>query len=151
TAAVWAGEYQGLGLRDLATGAERRRFLGSSHHSECSLTLTPDGSMLAVAGGEGPLRVWDVKTGQPVPGWKGDVHGPRAITCSSDGRLLATAGHDGVALWDVLTRRQFQKLDGHLGEVRAVAFSPDATTLASGGADGTIVVWDLTGRLKDGR
>jgi WD40 repeat protein len=151
TAVAWAGNYQGLGLRDLKTGEERRRYHGSGHHTECGLALTPDSSLLITTGSGGPLHVWEVKTGQPAAGWPREVRGPRAVTCSPDGRLIAMGSYQGAALWDVLTRRKFRDLHGHRGEVRAVAFSPDGTTLATGGADGTVVVWDLTGCLKDGR
>src|SRR4029078_2380813 len=73
-----------------------------------SLAFSPDGSLIAVAGGEPPeVELWDSHSFERV-----DVlrpAGPRYITqalFSPDGATLAGVGFDGVVhLWDGRTRR----------------------------------------------
>jgi WD40 repeat protein len=76
------------------------------------------------------------------------------LAFSADGRSLATGGEDGtVGVWEAASgtlRRQFA---GHLGPVTAIAFSPDGALLVSGArtVDSTLLVWDVTGRLREER
>jgi WD40 repeat protein/tRNA A-37 threonylcarbamoyl transferase component Bud32 len=95
--------------------------------------------------GEG--RLWDTATGKELG--KPLIHkgGVSALAFSPDGKRLATASADGVALlWDTATGRQISKPLLHLGPIWTVAFSPDGRTLATGGA--TIKVDRITGQMR---
>src|SRR5262249_25848087 len=144
-------EYQGLGLRDLADGRDVFGYAGSHHHTSAGLALSPDGELLAVAEGNNLVRLWSVASGKTRGGWPSEVHSLAVAAFSPGGRLLAVAGHDGVQLWDVLTRQRFPVWRGHQGAVKALAFAPDSTVLATAACDGTVLVWDITGRLDNGR
>ncbi|KAK6514630.1 hypothetical protein TWF281_004828 [Arthrobotrys megalospora] len=66
-----------------------------------------------------------------------------AISFSSDGKLLASAGSDGrIRLWSAVTGELTHILEGHADSVSIVAFSPDDTILLSATAFGTIELWD---------
>jgi len=74
---------------------------------------------------------------------EGHASGVQAMAFSSDGKLLATGGHDqSVRVWNLATEALVHTLHSHGSCVHAVAFSPDGSRLAGGSPDGTVKLWD---------
>lgn len=67
---------------------------------------------------------------------------------SPDGRLVVTAGRDGMArVWDARTGQGVAELSGHTRDVDVAEFSPDGERILTSAGDGTARVWDArTGR-----
>ena len=112
-----------------------------------------DGSLLVTAGGEsllyrpGDVFVWK-SDGSRVGELSGHPTAVWAVDVSSDGKLAATAGYDGlVKVWDLQSRKLKADLKQHKGWVRSLAFSPDGARLASAGEDGKVFLWNT----KDGK
>jgi len=116
-----------------------------------SVTVSPDGSLVAAAAGEGGVRLYDASTGRliRVIGETGD----RSVVFSPDGKLLTAAGFHMdklVSLWDVATGKRLQTFTGQTEwEADATAISPDGKLLASTATDKQILVWEIaTGELR---
>ena len=114
---------------------------------------TPDrqGSLLASAGTNGVIRLWDLTTGrpsgQPLIGHTGMARALAAVPMPDGQTFLASAGHDGtVRLWDPSSCREiFSPMTGHVGPVSALAAVPMAggqTLLASASLDTTLRLWN---------
>lgn len=149
---AWASCEEYLGIRDLATGADRHTFKDARFTHDIVLAFSPDGAILAATGNHAPVSFWDVATGRKLSEWKKDEDtSTRGLAFSPDGTLVAAAVEREVRLWDLRVGKEVRRFTGHQGEVNAVAFAPDGQVLVSASDDGTLLVWDTTGRLQDGR
>lgn len=156
--------YHSLQLWDVDTG--KRMFALEGHTGEItSVAFSPDGSLLASAGGE--LILWDVSARQMMAQLNESVaqgvykHGA-AYSCafnSAGTRLLAShydfeerksprdriADYGILKLWDVESRqvvRSFARHDNRI--VRVCAFDPtDEIALSAGFDAGSIRGWDV--------
>jgi WD40 repeat protein len=126
-----------------APAAKPEVFLQLGHSNTIqAISFSPDGSLLASAGKDGTLKIWDVGAQRELRTLNRTV----PIDCvafSPDGKTLATGGQDGtVVLWEVSTGRTLRELNAHSRAVKAITFSADGQTLATGSDDHTIKLWD---------
>jgi WD40 repeat protein len=119
-----------------------------------AVSLSPDHHLLAVAGADGTLRLWDVaRPGRPVlvgaPLLAADRQKPLyAVAFSPDGSLLAAAGAGKtVMLWDMRAPGRPAELgsplSGPASTIYSLAFSDRGPLLAAGSADKTVRLWSL--------
>jgi hypothetical protein len=137
-------------LWDAATGTERRRLEGPGHGS-IAVAFSPDGLTLAAGSSDGAVHLWDVATGSERRRLEGPRGGVGFVAFSPDGRSLASGGIDlSARVWEVATGSERCRFAGAKSQHLAGAFSPDGRLLVTGGDDAALV-WDVTGRMPDGR
>jgi len=107
-----------------------------------TLAFSPDGRLLATAGDDPLVRLWDVRTGRVVRELEQNVGEVLRLEFSPDGRTLAISGKPDVSLWDVATGTRMARLSG--GSRRAMLdLSRDGRRLLMTNADGRGAVWDV--------
>ena len=144
---VWEAPYRAL-WAVVRPRSERAALEGHQGRINGVCAVTVSGrSLLASAGADGTIRIWDPATGQQravLQGHQGWVEAVCAVSVGGQS-LLASAGTDGtIRIWDPATGQQRAVLQGHQGWVEAVcAVSVGGQSLlASAGTDGTIRIWD---------
>ncbi len=124
-----------------------------------SLAFSPDGTVLASAGRENVIRLWNSLQGREVAVlmdrepevrhsgynlpllWSPIILG---LAFTTSGETLISARDDGVIrFWDISSQRLRSEMDWKIGKVRTMALAPDGMTAAVGGSDCNILVWDL--------
>ncbi|GAA2892846.1 hypothetical protein Acy02nite_40180 [Actinoplanes cyaneus] len=111
-----------------------------------AVAVVPGMKLLAGAGADGMIRIWDALHRRPLRMLRtlpGHTRALWALALTPDDRFLASAGEDEtVRVWDTTSGRPVYALAGHMGRIRALAFSPDGQQLASAGDDEIIRIWD---------
>jgi WD40 repeat protein/serine/threonine protein kinase len=111
-----------------------------------------DRRLVASAGTDGTVRLWDAGSGEQIRTLRGHSRSVHGLAFSPDGQRLAAAGGGvqksakTVTVWDTATWQEVppSPLVTTQG-LRTVAFSPDGRLLAaaSTGSSPPVVVWDL--------
>jgi hypothetical protein len=120
-----------------------------------TVALSPVKDLLAVAGSDGGIRLWDLSSRSRLGVLRTEMHqrtGHDALALSlafsPDGGLLASGHVDGsVHLWSMDRGEEMLTRLRHDAVVGALAFSPDGSTLATGSVDANLRLWDVGAAL----
>ena len=136
------------GFTEIMGGAANKVYQGAGAWLK-SVAVSPDGKLLATAGENGTLVLFDVKSSEvskrleghdKTAGTNGTV---RTVVFHPQGKWLASAGDDKrIILWSLPEGEkllEWQAPDNGL----ALAVNPDGTLLASGGTDDDITLWTV--------
>ncbi|KAG8765438.1 hypothetical protein FRC12_007490 [Ceratobasidium sp. 428] len=136
-------------VRATGTAIENRESAGLAvwQHRESvfSVSVSPDGRLVASGSGDNSVCIWDAHTGQIVAGpLTGHTRYVYSVAFSPDGARVASGSSDKtLRIWDTKTGQLVAgPLEGHTNFIRSVAFSPDGRRIASGADDRTVRIWD---------
>jgi hypothetical protein len=112
-------------LLDASTGKERSRFLAMATNETAglegyylhatALAFSADGRWLAVGGGDGALRLWEVSTRREVHRLHGHDESTQALGFAAGGRRLVSFGGGEGLVWDLRPRGGKEKADPFAG------------------------------------
>lgn len=132
---------------------EQRSYLAPrSPASTSALAFSPDAGILATAGFDNAIRLWELYTdkGARQVGLIDNQETGLWMEFSPDGKILAVSSRDKIRFWQVGTRTQLGQLTDVNGSSMSAAFSPDGKILATADADATRL-WDAQTREQLGR
>ncbi|MCA9146824.1 MAG: protein kinase [Planctomycetales bacterium] len=140
-----AGDDGRVGIWNVATGELTRWLDVLSEGQVFGVAFLNDGQRLIACGRSPDVSIWNIETGERVESWT--TPHPRTIetlALSRDGKQLATAGAEGVAVITQLdAEKSTRTFTGHVGPISAIAFRHDERQLITGGTDGTLRTFDV--------
>jgi mono/diheme cytochrome c family protein len=104
--------------------------------------FSPDGSLLATAGYDRNIHLWDFATGKLLRSMTSHNGAVYDLAFSPDGTVLASASGDGTCkIWLVATGERLDTLNQPEAEQYRVAFTPEGKHIVAAGADNRIRLW----------
>ncbi len=141
-AAIACSCYGGVHIIDPNTGGRLRQLPGKG--SMLSLAWSPDGSLVASGCQDNNVHFWRFPQGKGAV-LPGTPLKPRALSWSSDSRLLATTDGPDVMVWNFADEVEMPpppvRLVGPPSLTTAVAFGPGGGLLATGYRNGMVHIW----------
>jgi len=149
---------QGQGSQPISTSnadkVARIALLQGHKSAVFGLVFSPDSKLLASAGVDKTVRLWDVKTAKQTAQLDGHTQPAILVGFSADGMTVFSMGYEpALRVWDVKSGKQstLQQLDPNATDITAVeprldgvygALNPDATLLAHADGGG-VILWSI--------
>jgi len=162
-----------LFIKNLDTGDFKSFNIRPLKNDVLSIAWSPDSKLLASAGRERIVRIWDVSNAKELLKFE-KFDGPaKSLAFSPNGQWLATGANDeslpfdknilmwdislctnlqdstsqeaGISPWDTPACKQQEPVSfiGQDADVSSIAFSPDGALLATGDTSGVTHLWDV--------
>jgi WD40 repeat protein/DNA-binding SARP family transcriptional activator len=109
-----------------------------------TIAFSPDGKLLASAGGDKVIKVWDSSNGQLLHEMHGHTATVLDVEFSPDGKIIASSSEDeSVKIWGAANGQLLMTLENRAGITWAVHFSPDGGSMLTTDEDGAVRLWNV--------
>jgi WD40 repeat protein len=140
--AIRPAQAPAIGLGNAGSVRPQRTYAGHNDSRVFGVAFSPDGRMIASAGHDGLVRLWETATGAELMAFSDHLDRVFSVAFSPDGSAIASGGNDStVRLWEVPTDGGFRNVAlailGSPGDrvINTVTFSPNGQALLAGGRD----------------
>jgi mono/diheme cytochrome c family protein len=117
-----------------------------SPHSDTvfGLAFSPDGAMLATAGADKFVRVFDPASGKLLKSFEGHTQHVLDVAWGPDGKRFVSAGADDfIKIWDYEKGEKVRDLKGSAKQVTRIAFAGKGPNFLTAGGDGVVRRWSI--------
>ena len=132
------------------TGKALAKVVLSTNNMPSAVAVSPDGSVAAVAPGDGSIHLFDPATGKPKGLLLGRSRQGRKLAFSPDGKTLAAGGDDGsVQMWTVADGKRLSTTEPPVPSApKGLQFTANDRLVAWTQRDMTAVAWEVpSGKL----
>jgi WD40 repeat protein len=107
------------------------------------MAFTHDGKQVATLDREGVIDFWDVDDGRKIRTLKADGLKFTHFLLSPDGKVLAGAVGDTLALFNAASLEEMRRIAVKEMDITCLAFSPDGKLLAAGCKEKLVRLWEV--------
>ena len=116
-----------------------------------AVAFSPDGAVIASAGDNGEVKVWDAEAGRELFALGGHEGRVRAAAFGPANLLVTTGSDRTVRLWDWRSGVATGTLSGAKKGLECLAVSPDGSNVAAAGLEGVVYLWRAADRAAPPR
>lgn len=117
------------------------RTFGTGKACVNTFAFSSDGKLLAAAGSDNTLRVWNVESGSVIHSVAGAC-GPLAF-CPSSTMIACGTPDSRIKIVDADSGVEVKTFGGNQDRICAISFAPNGKTVAVGSADKRVKIWDI--------
>lgn len=118
-----------------------------------AVIYSPDGKLIAAAGGNGRVRIWDLQ-GREVRTFVAGKGELKALAFSADGKLIAVGGDDdngAVTVWNIADGKRVARLVGHESRLTSICFLNQGEELLTSDRRGFVRRWSVARQTEMGK
>lgn len=143
---VWCLDKQASAMHgDLSQSEDTPLEIKGHSQPVYSLSWSPDQRYLLSGGGDGVVRLSDVKTGRSLVSYQAHAAPVWHVEFCPLGHYFLSGSHDRTArLWATDHVQPLRILVGHLSDVTCTAFHPNCNYAFTGSSDRTARLWELS-------
>jgi len=109
-----------------------------------STALSLDANLIASAGQDGEIRVWNIAEQKCVADLEGHHDTVRSIAMTKDAKFLISGSRDGsVRIWNIGTGQPVRTFGERIMTITKIALNPQEKTVAIADGSGSIILWDV--------
>ncbi|WP_413163626.1 NB-ARC domain-containing protein [Capilliphycus salinus ALCB114379] len=109
-----------------------------------SVAVSPNGKILATAGEDFTIKLWDIKTGECLKILNQHTNCVRSVAFTNSGKFMISGSEDRtLRIWDLKTGNCVKVLEGHQQQIWTLAIHPNDDYIISGSDDCTLKLWGI--------
>ena len=108
------------------------------------LAISLDANLIASAGRDGEIRVWDIAGQKCVADLEGHQDEVRSVVMTADSKFVISGSRDGsIRIWNIDTAKCIRTFNERIMTLTKIALHPRGKTVAIADGSGTVRLWDV--------
>ena len=131
-------------IRETFESALCTHTLSGHQDAVTSIAVSLDANIIASAGKDGEIRVWNIAEKKCVTNLEGHQDEVRSMALTKDARFLISGSRDGrIRLWNIESGHRVRSFDERVMLLTRIVLHPRERLVAIADSAGAIILWDV--------